>query len=73
MTVEAVVVEEDKRKKCANMQICKFANKKIKYKNVQCTKIGTLAYFQIGKLKKDVITEKITTQENPERQNEGRY
>jgi hypothetical protein len=67
MTVEVVAEEEDKRKKCANMQTSKFVNKKIKYKNVQCTTIGTLAYFQIGKLKKDVITEKITTQENAER------
>jgi hypothetical protein len=51
----------------------KFAKLTIKNKNVQCTEIDTLAYFQIGKLKKDVITEKITTQENAERQNEGRY
>jgi hypothetical protein len=67
MTVEAVVaVEEDKN----NVKICKYENLQIinnKNKNVQCTEIGTLAYFQIGKLKKDVITEKITTQENTER------
>ena len=41
------------------MQICKYAAlQKFKNRNVQCTEICTLAYFQIGKLNRNVITKK---------------